>query len=100
METETRGEVAGGYFLQEEIVKRPPRSEGACGQLGHTPASRLAVRTSLSQNGAPGTLTSHGGPGKSQAPLCSALQIISLSKSRGGGVGAPGRCTAGIWGQG
>lgn len=68
-------------FLQEEIIKMPPRSEVAFSQLGHTPASLLAARISLSQDGAIGATTSHGGRGTSLAPLCSdfqGTQIISL----------------------
>lgn len=46
----------------------PPKSEVAFSQLGHTPASLLAARISLSQDGAIGAITSHGGRGKSLAP--------------------------------
>lgn len=77
-----------------------PRSEVAFGQLGQTLASLLAVRTSPSQDGATGGMTSHGGPSNVQAPLCSSLQgtqIISLTV-RGHGMWPLVMYTAGIWG--
>lgn len=81
----------------------PLRSDMAFGQLGHTPASPLAGRTSPSQDGATGAMTSHGDPSKVWAPLCSSVQVtqvISLPE-RVGAVGCgPVVYTAGIWGEG
>lgn len=70
LETGTRDAVSGPCFLQEEILKMPPRSDrGGIQPAGsHIPASLLAARTSLSQDEATGTMTSHSVSGQSLAP--------------------------------